>query len=197
MTHRSPFLIAALLAFAGPAFAQHAGEGAPSPYAGEQGREIATLSGDDLAELARGGGWGLARAAELNGVPGPTHLLELADEIGLDAEQRAAVTTIRDEMRVDAIAAGARLVAAERALDAAFTNAVPDADMLAGLVTEAGEARAALRLVHLAAHLRAAPLLTAEQVARYGVLRGYADDPCEAVPKGHDPAMWKQHNGCG
>jgi Spy/CpxP family protein refolding chaperone len=197
MTHLPPLLLAASLAFAVPAGAQNAAQGPPSPYAGEQGREIASLSEDDLAELARGGGWGLARTAELNGVPGPAHLLELADEIDLDAEQRAAITAIRDEMRAEAIAVGERFVAAERALDAAFTNAVPDADALERLVSEAGSARAALRLVHLAAHLRTAPLLTPEQVACYAVLRGYASDPCDAVPEGHDPAVWRRHNGCG
>jgi Spy/CpxP family protein refolding chaperone len=196
MTHLPPLLLAASLAFAVPAGAQNAAQGPPSPYAGEQGREIASLSEDDLAELARGGGWGLARTAELNGVPGPAHLLELADEIDLDAEQRAAITAIRDEMRAEAIAVGERFVAAERALDAAFTNAVPDADALERLASEAGSARAALRLVHLAAHLRTAPLLTPEQVARYAVLRGYASDPCDAVPEGHDPAMWRRHNRC-
>ena len=194
--HRPPLLLV-LLAFAVPASAQHAVQGAHSPYAGEQGREIASLSEDDLAELANGEGWGLARAAELNGVPGPAHLLELADGIGLDAEQRAAVAAIRDEMRAEAIAAGERFVAAERALDAAFTNAVPDAETLARLVAEVGSARAALRLVHLAAHLRTAPLLTPEQIARYAVLRGYADGPCDAVPTDHNPAMWRRHNGCG
>jgi hypothetical protein len=29
------------------------------------------------------------------------------------------------------------------------------------------------------------------------VLRGYAEDPCLAVPEGHDAAMWRKHNGCG
>ena len=197
MTPRSPLLLACFaLALALPAAAQHAGHRAPSPYAGEQGREIAALSADDLTELARGGGWGLARAAELNGVPGPQHLLELADALGLDAGQRAAVAEIRDGMRAEAIAAGARLVAAERALDAAFTDAAPDAGTLARLVAEAGSARADLRLVHLSAHLRTAPLLDAGQVARYAVLRGYADDPCDAAPAGHDPAAWRRHNGC-
>ena len=185
----------AVLLLATPVMADDASN--HSPYAGEQAREIASLSADDLLELAAGGGWGLARAAELNGVPGPAHLLELADEIGLDAGQRTAVEAIRDQMRADAIAAGGRFVAAERALDAAFTGAVPDAATLERLVRDAGIARAELRLVHLAAHLRTTPLLTVEQGERYGVLRGYADDPCEAVPEGHDPEMWRRHNGCG
>lgn len=195
MPYRS-ILFAATLVLAMPALADEATHGSHSPYAGEEGRAIASLSEDDLAELMRGGGWGLARAAELNGVPGPAHLLELAEEIGLDTEQTAAIEAIRDEMRADAIAAGERFVGAERALDLAFTDAVPDAQTLARLVAEAGEARADLRLVHLAAHLRTVPLLTRAQVARYAVLRGYADDPCEAVPEGHDAAMWRRHNRC-
>jgi hypothetical protein len=197
MTNRSRLHLAALLVFAVPASAEDAPPGTKSPYLHEQGREIASLSADDLAELAHGGGWGLARTAELNGVPGPQHLLDLAGAVDLDAAQRAAVSAIRDEMRAEAIAAGARFVAAERALDAAFTDAVPDAETLTRLVAEAGSARAALRLVHLAAHLRTAPLLSPDQVARYGVLRGYADDPCDAAPDGHDPELWRRHNGCG
>lgn len=185
----------AILLLAAPAMADD--DSNHSSYAGEQAREIVSLSDEDLFELAEGGGWGLARAAELNGVPGPAHLLELADEIGLNADQRSAIETIRDQMRADAIAAGERFVAAERALDDAFTESIPDAVTLERLVRDAGTARAELRLVHLSAHLRTTPLLKAEQVERYRVLRGYADDPCEAVPEGHDPEMWRRHNGCG
>ena len=197
MPRRPVLLLAATLAVATPSFAQDTPRVGHSPYAGEQGREIASLSGEDLEELARGGGWGLARAAELNGVPGPAHLLELADEIELDAEQRQTIEAIRKAMQRDTIAAGERFVAAERALDQAFTDAVPDAETLARLVAEAGEARTALRLVHLGAHLQTAPLLSSEQIARYNMLRGYAGDPCEAVPVGHNAAMWRRHNGCG
>ena len=186
-----------LFALAAPLQAEQGGHHGRSPYAGEQSRAIASLSEDDLAELARGGGWGLAQSAELNGVPGPAHLLELADEIGLNAGQRAAIAAIRGQMRTDAIAAGERFIAAERALDAAFTDAVPDGETLARLVARAGEARAELRLVHLSAHLRTTPLLTRAQVRRYAVLRGYADDPCDVVPEGHDAGMWRRHNGCG
>ena len=186
--------LSALVLLAAPAAAEDAPR---SPYAGEEARAIASLSEDDLAELAGSGGWGLARAAELNGVPGPAHLLELADEIGLDADQRAIIEAIRDEMQAEAIAAGERFVAAERALDAAFTDAVPDQAELARLVGEAGAARADLRLVHLSVHLRTTPLLTEAQIERYGMLRGYAEDPCDAVPDGHDARMWRRHNGCG
>ena len=181
------------------AFAQnHSGNhgSAPSLYAGQETRLIKSLSEDDVEEIARGGGWGLARAAELNGVPGPTHLLELADEIGLTEQQRADIEVVRAQMLSDAITAGERFVAAEQSLDAAFQQGAPDADMLERLVAEAGQARSALRLVHLNAHLLTLPLLTDAQVSQYSVLRGYSDDPCATVPDGHNPDMWRSHNGC-
>lgn len=49
-----------------------------SPYSGFEAREIKSLSEQDIEELRRGGGWGLALPAELNGRPGPAHLLELS-----------------------------------------------------------------------------------------------------------------------
>ncbi len=52
-----------------------------SKYSGQEQRIIKSLSPDDIAELRRGGGWGLAKAAELNGVPGPVHLLEMKEAI--------------------------------------------------------------------------------------------------------------------
>ena len=191
------------LAGSGPAFAQHAGHGegterpeANRPYAGQQAREIKSLSADDLDELRRGAGWGLARAAELNGVPGPAHLLELSDELALDEQQIAAITTVRDRMREEAGAAGERFIAAERALDEAFAAGVPEPEELERLTREAGEARAALRLVHLAAQLETPDLISPVQTERYNVLRGYTPDPCANVPKGHNAEMWKRHNNC-
>lgn len=191
----------ALLLFFLPAAAisqTHSGDhGASSSiYAGEETRMIKSLSDEDLEEIARGGGWGLARAAELNGVPGPTHLLELAEDIGLTAQQRSEIEAIRAQMQTDAIFAGERFVAAEQALDAAFQRGAPDPATLEQLVRDAGSARAALRLVHLSAHLLTLPLLTEDQVSQYSILRGYSDDPCASVPQGHDPVMWRRHNGC-
>ena len=168
----SRLALLAALVLAPPAAAQPA-HGPHASHAAPQARKIAGLSAADLDQLSRGAGWGLARAAELNGVPGPTHLLDLAEEIGLDPEQRAAIAAIRDEMRRDAIAAGARFVAAERALDESFADGPPDAATLERLAAEAGAARTALRLVHLNAHRRAAALLSPAQTERYAVLRGY------------------------
>ncbi len=184
-----------LLTCSGASLAE-TGKTRPSPYAGQDARSIKSLSEKDLAELRRGGGWGLAKAAELNGIPGPAHLLELKSDIPLTADQISAVTGIFDRMRADAIAAGTRLIAGERALEQAFRRRTLSDDGLRSMLADIARARSALRYVHLSAHLKTYPLLTGNQIARYNTLRGYGADPCANVPKGHDPKLWRKHNSC-
>ena len=167
-----------------------------SPYAGFEARAIKSLSEDDIDELRRGAGWGLALPAELNGVPGPAHLLEHKEEIGLSADQVAKIETIYAEMKTDAIAAGERFIAAEEAIEKAFVGGQLDREQLRFLIDRSEEARADLRFIHLSRHLLTPPLLTDDQIERYKVLRGYVSDPCARVPEGHDAAMWRRHNRC-
>lgn len=167
-----------------------------TPYAGLQSRTIKSLSETDLEELRRGGGWGFALPAELNGKPGPAHLLELQDELGLSKDQVKKIEAIHSEMREQAIVVGERFIEAEAALSEAFAGDQLDLAELNKLVEVAEAASAELRLVHLSRHLQTTPLLSADQIQQYNILRGYANDPCSSVPEGHDPAMWKKHNGC-
>ncbi len=169
----------------------------PAPYAGFETREIKSLSQRDIEELRSGGGWGLALPAELNGRPGPAHLLELKDELNLSAKQVQAISTIYDDMRTAAIIAGERYIAAEAALDEAFAGSGLGANTLGTLIDEAADARAALRYVHLSQHLSTPELLSDAQIRKYNVLRGYSNDPCAQVPEGHDADLWRRHNGCG
>jgi hypothetical protein len=183
-----------VLAFPLAASAQHQGH---SPYAGLETREIKSLSEEDIADLRRGAGWGLALAAELNGVPGPAHLLELKEKIGLTPEQIRAIETIFAAMQTEAQAAGGRFIAAEAAIEAGFREGNLTPERLRALIDNATAARAELRFIHLSRHLETPPLLTSGQIARYNDLRGYgAGDPCANVPEGHDPAMWRRHNNC-
>lgn len=144
-----------------------------------------------------GGGWGLALPAELSGRPGPAHLLELQHEAGLTEEQVTQIEAIYEIMRADAIETGERLIAAEAALSKAFENPVLCEEHLRDLLEIAAAARTNLRFIHLSQHLSTPGILTFEQIQNYNVLRGYADDPCTNVPEGHDPALWRKHNGCG
>ncbi|MGR3514869.1 MAG: Spy/CpxP family protein refolding chaperone [Paracoccaceae bacterium] len=181
-----------LIASAGPTLS----EPNHQPYKGFEAREIASLSGDDLDQLTIGAGWGLALPAELNGFPGPRHVLELASELGLTPDQERHVTRIFDDMQNEAISAGGRLIEAERQLDMAFRSGSIDQQKLRHLVKTAEGARSELRIVHLSRHLDMLDILSAAQVAKYAVLRGYTADPCDSVPEGHDATMWRRHNGC-
>jgi Spy/CpxP family protein refolding chaperone len=143
------------------------------PYAGQQTRAVASLSDEDVRGFLDGRGMGLARAAELNGHPGPMHVLELAEELRLTPEQREAVQAAFDRMKARARQLGEAYVAAERAVDQAFKSGSADAAEVAARVAEANRRLGEVRLSHLLAHLEITPLLTPEQRARYAELRGY------------------------
>lgn len=175
--------------------AQHSHE-VQTPYAGMQNRAIKSLSDNDINELRRGAGWGLALAAELNGMPGPTHLLELKDQIPLALEQVAKTQALLNEMRKAALPTGERLIAAEKALEAAFANGKVDESSLRRLLADSEAARSELRFIHLSQHYKTVQFLKPEQIKRYNILRGYAEDPCKNIPAGHNPEMYKRHMGC-
>ncbi|OED38556.1 hypothetical protein AB833_19255 [Chromatiales bacterium (ex Bugula neritina AB1)] len=168
-----------------------------SAYAGEQHRSIKSLSSADIADLKAGAGWGLAKSAELNGVPGPLHLLEMQDEIELSALQLQQITKVFNEMRSTARTLGEQLTDQESKLDEKFRNDIPAEDELKSILSEIGSTRSALRYVHLSAHLKMPEILSSHQIKTYNRIRGYTDtNPCENVPEGHDETMWKKHNGC-
>ncbi len=177
-------------------YAQH--QNHTSEYVGQEQREIKSLSKEDVAQLEAGKGWGLAKAAELNGVPGPLHILEMSSEINLSETQLEQIQSIFDEMQELAIQVGERYVSKEKELNTAFANGEINPEKLKELTSEIGSIRGELTFVHLQAHLKSADVLSGEQIKKYNMLRGYEliSDPCSEVPKGHDPAMWKQHNGC-
>lgn len=168
-----------------------------SPYAEETDRQVKSLSEDDIRELEHGGGWGLARAAELNGMPGPIHILEMKDEINLTEQQQATIENIYEQMKVAATSKGKMMIAAETELDLSFKHANIDEEKLTDLVTKIARLRGELRFIHLSAHLKTLPVLTPDQVALYNQLRGYSQtDPCLNVPAGHNEVMWRKHNNC-
>jgi hypothetical protein len=161
------------------------------PYADAAGRAIKALSAEAIADLRAGRGMGLALAAELNGFPGPLHVLELADDLKLSEAQRAAVQAQFVAMKAEAIAAGEAVIAAEAALDRQFAARGATAESLAAATAEAGLAQARLRAVHLRYHLLTTEVLNPEQIARYQVRRGYAEAGGAAAGGGaaHPPAQ--------
>jgi len=166
---RIHIVIAAILATVASAPAQHA----PSPYAGWERRPVKTLSDEQVADLRAGRGMGLALPAELNGYPGPVHVLELADRLGLSAEQRTRVQELHAAMKAETVPLGERLIAQETELDRQFATKTVSPASLQAATTAIGATQGALRLAHLRHHLSTLEVLTPEQVRRYGQLRGY------------------------
>lgn len=190
-------IVSALALFPLVAQAQHAPHRHGAPYSGLERRDIKSLSNEDQADLRRGAGWRLALPAELNGHPGPSHVLEFKVELALSDQQVEAVSRIFEQMRQDAVAEGERFIAAEQAVETLFRERSIDEATLRRAIGASEASRARLRLIHLLAHLATPAQLTEAQIARYKQLRGYGSDPCAAVPAGHDPSMWRRHNGCG
>jgi len=149
---------------------------AEMPYAGQQARTIKALSDDDIAALRKGEGMGMAKAAELNGYPGPVHVLALAKQLGLTESQQRDVAAIFARMGAAAKPLGVELIAQEQTLDELFAKGEITPDRLAAATAAIAELQGRLRSVHLSAHLETRALLNADQIARYQQLRGY-DDP--------------------
>lgn len=151
-----------------------------SPYAEETTRTIKSLSPDKVAGLLQGKGLGYGKVAELNGFPGPAHVLELAEQLQLLPEQKSKTLAIFEAMRSQAKTLGAQLVEAERQLEERFNSAEISESEIAQRLTDIGTLEGRLRAVHVNAHLQQKAVLTERQVQRYKQLRGYVNDAHQA-----------------
>jgi hypothetical protein len=87
-----------------------------------QSRTGKALSEQQVADLNEGRGMGMALAAELNGYPGPSHVLELADKLELRPDQTSAVRSLFEFMKQESIPVGTKLIEQERELDRQFAS---------------------------------------------------------------------------
>ena len=156
---------------------------AASPYAGQEVRAIKALSSEEVNSLLTGKGMGFAKAAELNGYAGPSHVLELAERLHLSAQQRAQTEELFSAMSRKAIAAGEVLVEQERRLDLLFSSKAVTVQNLSSSLSRLGELQAGVRAAHLEAHLAQVEILTPEQNTLYTQLRGYSGT---AEPAAHE-----------
>ncbi len=145
-----------------------------SPYAGHERNEIKALSPQEVTALLTGQGAGFAKAAELNGYPGPAHVIELADQLVLTPQQLKSTQQLMHEHKERARRLGSEVVAAERALDQLFAERRANAAAVASGAERIGLLQAKLRAEHLNTHLLQTALLSTEQARRYTELRGYA-----------------------
>ena len=160
---------------------------AVSPYAGQDSQSVKSLSPEEISDFLSGKGMGLAKAAELNGYPGPAHVLELAAKLELTTEQRTKTEMLFRDMKTNAVALGKELVKEERALDHLFSTRAVTSATLAGALARISKLRGEIRRVHLDTHLRQTALLEPAQIEEYMELRGY-----DATNR-HGHSSQKQH----
>lgn len=143
------------------------------PYAGFEKREIKAFSPEELKNLRAGNGMGYALAAELNGFPGPKHILEHEAAINLTGEQKKAVRRSFDKMKKEAVRLGQQIIAEERKLDRLFAGGQIDGRQLRAKTRQIADLESQLRATHLAAHLEMKELLSEQQIEIYKKMRGY------------------------
>ena len=177
--------IGILLCSLGLASLALADEPVRSPYSGQELRSIKSLSDGEVQDLLAGRGMGLAKTAELNRYPGPAHVLELADRLGLTPDQKARSEAVFKRMDTDARGLGRAMVDQETTLDRLFASHRITREQLAAMLAQIGRLQGQLRKVHLEAHLAQAEILTPEQIKRYDEFRGYGTGAT------HDPRSHK------
>jgi len=165
-----------ITAIAAVAIPQIAWSQAHQPYTGLETRGIKGLSDQQIADLKAGRGMGLALAAELNGYPGPLHVLELGDRLELSSAQRERIDQLFHAMKAETTVLGEKLIAAEAELDRQFATRTISEASLRDAVHDIALLQGSLRTAHLKYHLATLDVLTPNQVERYGELRGYGKE---------------------
>lgn len=178
----------AIVLIASPVLAQpDDGRRGSSPYAGLEARPIKALSDKDVDDLRNGRGMGLALPAELNGYPGPSHVVELSADLRLSDAQRARMGELFAAMKAETIPLGERLLVGEQDLDALFASKIVTPATLEAASSAIAKTQGALRAAHLRYHLLTVAELTSEQVRRYRELRGYAASAARSHGARHHP----------
>jgi Spy/CpxP family protein refolding chaperone len=131
------------------------------------------LSDQQVADLKAGRGMGMALPAELNGYPGPLHVLDLAEKLELTPDQKERIQALFSSMQREAIPLGIKLIEQEAALDELFAIRTVTPKSLKAMTAAIAQTQGALRETHLKYHLTTVAVLTDEQRLRYGEFRGY------------------------
>lgn len=145
-----------------------------SPYVGQESRNLKSLTDAQIAGFLQGNGMGFAKPAELNHYPGPKHVLELQDKLGLSSEQLQAAKRAFKQMKARAEDLGRKYVDLETRLEKLFAMAEADSSTIARLTQEIAVVNGQIRLAHLQAHVAMKKILTPHQVTIYDRLRGYS-----------------------
>lgn len=129
---------------------------------------IVPLQADDLSQ------------AESNLFPAPQTLLQMAESLSLDEEQRQQIRQLQFSLDTEVTALGRRIATEERRLERAFAEGNVDAGRLDGQTARIAVLQGRLRAVRLRSHLAARDALKPEQLLRFAEMRGFAPGPASA-----------------
>ena len=155
---------------------EHTDNNTISKYIGQENRIIKSLSSEDIESLETGTGdafGGMAKLAELNGYPGPRHILDLGKELGLTTVQKENITIIYNDMKREALKLGQEILQIEKTANELFANKSISDSELQQLILKSAENYGKLRYIHLTTHLKMIGILSQEQIILYNTLRGY------------------------
>lgn len=156
-----------------------------SPYAGNEGATIKSITDAELRQYRNGEGMGMAKPAELNGYPGPRHVLDASEQLQLAATTKKQIESSFDRMHENAVRLGNAIIENERKLDSLFATRSITRNQLEESVKVSSRLQGELRLTHLQAHLETEKLLSSEQVLKYNDLRGYLKEPMHTGHEHH------------
>ena len=135
--------------------------------------EAQTAIPPDRDGLLAGEGMSMAEEAEMHGYPSPKRCLELKDQLALSKDQITKIDGIAQNVLIGAKIKGEEIVAAEEALDKGLTSGKLSEKALRLQVEAIGKLRGELRFLHLQAHFRVKPILSANQYERYKELQAH------------------------
>lgn len=119
--------------------------------------------------------------AERNLYPAPQTAILMADELGLDAEQRRRLHEVQQAADSEMLAIAHSIHREERRLDRAFADGMVDIRRLDSITGKIGLLQARLRATRLRAHLTTRDVLRPEQVLRYAERHGFEPSPQRAI----------------
>lgn len=125
----------------------------------------------DKESLENSEGAGMGMYADLNGYPGPKHILDMQEKLNLSEEQLKDIQSIFEAMKENAKTKGDAIIAGEIALEKLFSSGKATEAETKKLSREIGALRGELRAVHLVAHVQAKQILTEEQVVTYNSIQ--------------------------
>lgn len=118
--------------------------------------------------------------AENNLFPAPQTLLQMAESLGLNEDQRQQIRQLQLALEAETMVLARRILAEERRLERAFAEGNIDAGRLDGQTARIANLQGRLRATRLRGHLAARDALTPEQLLRFAEQHGVAPAPASA-----------------